>query len=57
MEIIFENKKNHYAVFTENCHFFDKYADSIRVLTKNEFAKVVDQDRRDAFRYEELHAA
>ena len=40
---------------------YGRRADSVRyngqVLTKNEFAKVVDQDRRDAFRYEELHAA
>ena len=40
---------------------YGRRADSVRyngqVLTKNGFAKVVDQDRRDAFRYEELHAA
>lgn len=34
LEIVLENKK--YAVFSESCNFFDKYADQIRNLTSKE---------------------
>lgn len=34
LEIVLENKK--YAIFSESCNFFDKYADQIRNLTSKE---------------------
>ena len=31
LEIILENQKYNFAVLTENCHFFDKYAEKMGV--------------------------
>jgi len=36
LEIILENQKYNFAVLTENCHFFDKYAEKIKELTNKE---------------------
>ncbi len=36
LELILENQKNNYAIFSEHCHFFDKYSESIKKLTNKE---------------------
>jgi hypothetical protein len=33
LELILENRKYNYAIFAEQCHFFDKYAESVMQLT------------------------
>lgn len=36
LELILEDKKDKYTIFTEYCHFFDKYSERIMKLTNKE---------------------
>jgi hypothetical protein len=36
LEIVLKNQKYKYAIFSEDCHFFDKYADNLRSLTNKD---------------------
>jgi len=36
LELILELDKNHYEIFSEKCHYFDRYADRLKQLLKKE---------------------